>query len=141
MNWHTALLILHVLIACALVGIAFTGVVVLFKTDATPPQLAVMKAVGKYGKIFGPLQLIVGLGLVFSEPDKFLHNPLIWTKVILWALASYLSAVVIAKKAGLLASGKADAATAKSLRLVAVALLVVVVIIVALGVTAAELSA
>jgi hypothetical protein len=82
----------------------------------------------------------LGLILVFWEPSKFLNNPLIWSKLVLYVVSGFVAAAVIQKK--LLASADgADKKASADLRKWLVILLVLEIALIALCVTAAETAA
>jgi hypothetical protein len=137
---HILVLILHVGVAGLLLGTAFFGLLFARKQQLGAADVSAAKNVVLVGKPLSGIQLILGLILVFWEPSKFLNNPLIWSKLVLYVVSGFVAAAVIQKK--LLASADgADKKASADLRKWLVILLVLVIALIALGVTAAETAA
>ena len=131
-------LILHVLVACLLVGMAFFVLMFVAKKVLTPGDVAGARKVSSYGIHLTGTQLLLGLALVGMEPDKFGRSPLVWTKLVLLIVAGVLAVVVVNRKLKVLAATGTDARMEKTIRMAAVGLLVLLVVIVALGVIVTE---
>jgi uncharacterized membrane protein len=134
---HLIVLILHVIVACLLLGMAFYSLIAVLKTPVSPNNLFMFKTIQAFGKPLAGLQLILGLILVALEPEHFAHNPLIWAKFVLYILAGYISVGVIKRKLDQ-QSTKQDPRLEQSLKNASWALFIIILLIVVLGVIAAE---
>jgi uncharacterized membrane protein len=135
---HLIVLILHVIVACLLLGMAFYSLIAVLKTPIAPNNFFMFKTIQAWGKPLAGSQLILGIILVWMEPEAFAHNSLIWAKFVLYILAGYLSVAVIKRKIELLDSEKNNPQLERSLTGVAWALFIIVLLIVVIGVIAAE---
>ena len=138
--FHLILLVLHVIVAGLIIGMAFYGFVAVYKKTITPTDMAMFKTIRKYGHVIVPLQLVVGFLLIFSEPT-FAKNPLIWTKFILVVIDGFMAFFIIDRKVKLLESGtRSNSQAERALRYAAGLSLVIFLIITTLGVIAAHQS-
>ncbi len=135
--WHIIVLILHVAVAGLLLGTAFYGLIIINKATLSSGEAALAQKVVLLGKPLSGIQLLLGIILVAWEPDKFLHNPLIWSKLVLYVAAGFVAAQLVEKKLKANVGGT-DAALTASIRRGFWALLIIVLTLIALGVTAAE---
>jgi len=104
---HLIILVLHVVGAVIIAGGFFCTYLLLSRKEVSKEVFA---ACTWLGEIIGPLlglQLLTGIYLVWSESDTMAHNPLVWTKLILFIGLGILSAMALKSDRRLKASNTA----------------------------------
>ncbi|HSX57949.1 MAG TPA: hypothetical protein VLE47_01595 [Candidatus Saccharimonadales bacterium] len=107
--FHTLVLIIHVIGAGLIIGMAFTSLLVLTTKPFVPESMKVMQRFAKFGPFIFLTQLLTGLYLAWSEYDKFRGNPLLTAKLVLF-LGMAGASIYIARQA----AAKAKAGTPPS---------------------------
>lgn len=133
---HLIVLIAHVIVACLLLGMAFVGLVISSRRELPAGSIPFLRVLPKFAKPLSILQLLLGISLVALEPENFLHNPLIWAKLVLYIASGIVGGALVEKR--LAQTDKPTAEQAAAIRQAWLLLFVIVITIVILGVIAAE---
>ncbi len=80
---HTIVLILHVLGATVIIGIAFVSLIIQLRPPITHDLVILLDRIWKIAGITIGIQVLTGLYLAMSEWDKVSANPLFWVKIVL----------------------------------------------------------
>ena len=110
---HTIILIIHVLGACAIIGISFVSLLIQLKPPVTADYLKLLERIWKIAGIALGLQLVTGIYLALSEWDTVGVNPLFWVKMVLFFVAGGIIGSVSRKQFNKLQSGAEAAADTK----------------------------
>ena len=81
---HTAVLVLHVLGATIIVGIAFVTFIIEVKKFTSSQVLTLTELIWRIAGIVLGVQLLTGLYLAYSEWDQIGKSPLFWIKMFLF---------------------------------------------------------
>jgi hypothetical protein len=136
MNHHTFLLILHVLGAGIVIGVAALAFAAVVKPPFTQISLDRMAFVGRFGMWGSIWQFLSGAALMGLEWEELGRSPLIWTKIVLWAVEGFLASTIVSRQvkriSGALAQNQQPPSAGLSTTLLANLLLIIT--IAALGV-------
>lgn len=136
MSTHLILLILHVLGAGVVIGVAVLAFAAVIRPPINQTTLDRMAFVGKFGMWGSIWQLLTGVGLMAQEWDELRGNTLLWTKIVLWAVEGFLASTVVSRQVkrieGALAQNLAPPAAGLTTTLLTNA--VIILLIAAIGV-------
>jgi len=95
MTFHTFILILHVFGAGLLIGVGVLAFLAVYRPPLTDKSLDRLGFVGKYGMWASFWQFATGAILMGMEWSETSHNPLVWTKIILWVIDGAIASRVL----------------------------------------------
>ncbi len=130
-------LIAHVIVGSLILGMAFFAVLAAYRRPFADQEVTILKFLKRHGALFAGAQFVLGVALIVMEPDSFLKNPLIWTKLVLFVLAGLVSTELIDKRLHSFGQAKSDKSE-RTIQRATWLLLILVLAIVVLGVMAAE---
>ena len=93
-GFHTLVLILHVLGAAVILGVALVSLIVQLKKPPVADNLKLLGQIWKKAHFAFGLEVLTGMYLAASEADEFIKNPLLWVKLGLIVVALAISAKV-----------------------------------------------
>ncbi len=99
MTIHLILMILHLFGAGLLIGICVLAVLAVIKPPITKVGMDRLSFVARLGMGASGAQFITGAIMMATEWDELGHNPLVWTKIILWVIEGTLASLVISRQA------------------------------------------
>lgn len=107
--WHTAVLILHVLGAAIIIGVAFVTLIIELKKYLSSKQMmALIEFIWKIAGAALGVQILTGLYLAGSEWDKIGKIPYFWIKMVLFFVLGIVVGIVNQRRFKKLQAGKAD---------------------------------
>ncbi len=95
--FHTFILIIHVLGAALIIGVAFSSLVIQLRKPS-PENMKMVEALFKTIQIVFVTQLLSGLYLGWSEYDEFKGNPLLWIKFLLFVGVAIVAGVILRRE-------------------------------------------
>ena len=88
------LIFAHVVGAGLILGMSFFAYQAISAGKVSDTSLAIYSFLAKYGKTFGPLQLLSGIGLGLMKTEYFKY-PMIYVKLVVFIVAAQLASTVI----------------------------------------------
>lgn len=134
MALHTIILILHVIGAGILIGMAFFSILLVIPRDWSAEKLSRIKFIGRFGGIVSVWQLLTGVYLASSDWDMLHADWLFWTKITVYCIEGTMASLLVGRK---LKNSQANASSPRTaFPILANALMII--IIVSIGVMLVE---
>lgn len=102
MSEHEFTVLLHILGAAVLIGVVFFSLTLSIEKPLTTERLRMIKYLRPFGMYAAIWELITGIHLASADWDAFNHNPIFWSKMVLFLVDGVLAERIIKRKIELL---------------------------------------
>jgi hypothetical protein len=111
MDWvHTIILIIHVLGAALIIGVAFVSLVIELKLGVDEQFAKLLKIIWKAASAALGIQLLTGIYLAATDWEHVGSNPLFWVKMFLYFIVGTAIGIVNRKRLAKIKAGDLQAA-------------------------------